>query len=138
MATRQHRSFRFAPGVLERLARRAADTGVSVTALVERYVEEGLRHDDHPRIVFLDGPAGRRASIAGSGLDVWEVVETVIDNNGSVEEAAAYLSISEVHVRNALAYYAEFSDEIDEWIAANERYAELHEQAVRRVADALA
>jgi hypothetical protein len=32
-----------------------------------------LRHDAHPLIQFLDGPSGRRASLIGRGLDVWEV-----------------------------------------------------------------
>ena len=45
----------------------------------------------HPLIRFLDGLSGRRASLVGSGLDVWEVIATVRDNEGSIEEAAAYL-----------------------------------------------
>jgi hypothetical protein len=59
--------------------------------LAQRYVEEGLRHDAHPLIQFLDGPSGRRASLVGRGLDVWEVVVTVRDNEGSITEAAGYL-----------------------------------------------
>lgn len=124
--------------MLERLERRAAERGVTQTALVERYVEEGLRMDDHPGICFADGPAGRRARVAGTGLDVWEVVETVLDNDGSAAEAADYLAIAEPLVRNALRYYADFPFEIDDWIAANARYFELEQQATRRVADALA
>lgn len=124
--------------MLERLERRAAERGVTQTALVERYVEEGLRMDDHPGICFADGPAGRRARVAGTGLDVWEVVETVLDNDGSAAEAADYLAIAEPLVRNALRYYADFPFEIDDWIAANARYLELEQQATRRVADALA
>lgn len=138
MGPRQHRSFRFAPGVLERLERRAAERGVTQTTLLERYVEEGLRMDDHPGICFVDGPAGRRPRVVGTGLDVWEVVETVLDNDGSAAEAADYLAIAEPLVRNALRYYADFPVEIDDWIAANARYFELEQLAARRVADALA
>ena len=29
-----------------------------------------------PGIVFADGPAGRRAAVGGTGLDVWEIVAT--------------------------------------------------------------
>lgn len=39
----------------------------------------------------------------GSGLDVWEVIATVRDNDGSVEGAAAYLEISVGLVQGAAA-----------------------------------
>jgi uncharacterized protein (DUF433 family) len=88
--------------------------------LAQRYVEEGLRHDAHPLIQFLDGPSGRRASLVGRGLDVWEVVATVRDNAGSVTEAAEYLQIPLGLVEAAVAYYGEYRDEIDAQIELNE------------------
>jgi uncharacterized protein (DUF433 family) len=137
MATRQHRSFRFDPGILGRLEQRARETGLTQTALVERYVEEGLRQDTHPGVVFVDEPAGRRARVAGTGLDVWEVVETVQDNDGSTAEAAAYLSVPERLVLDAMRYYADFPYEIDAWSAQNARHWEEEQLRMRRVADAL-
>lgn len=79
-----------------------------------------MRHDAHPPIQFLDGPSGRRASIVGSGLEVWEVIATVRDNEGSVEEAAAYLQIPVGLVQAAVAYYGEYRDEIHAEIELNE------------------
>lgn len=38
--------------------------------------------DDHPLVRFVDGPAGRRAALLGSGTDVWEVTAAVRDNGG--------------------------------------------------------
>jgi len=35
----------------------------------------------HPLIRFVDGPTGRRASLVGAGLDVWEVIATIRDND---------------------------------------------------------
>jgi len=137
MGTRRHRSFRFDPATLERLEERARRTGQTQTALVERYVEEGLRLDDHPGIVFVDEPAGRRARVAGTGLDVWEVVETVQDNEGSIADAAAYLDVPERVVLDAMRYYADFPYEIDAWSADNARYWEEERQRMRRVADAI-
>jgi uncharacterized protein (DUF433 family) len=88
--------------------------------LAQRYVEEGLRHDDHPMIHFVDGPSGRRAAIAGTGLDVWEVVATLRDNQGDVNETASYLAIPRGAVEAAVAYYGGYRDEIDERIRLNE------------------
>jgi hypothetical protein len=65
-------------------------------------------------------------------------VATVIDNDESTAEAAAYLAISQGLVRSALRYYAAHAEEIDGWIAANARYTQLDEQAGRRIADARA
>jgi uncharacterized protein (DUF433 family) len=137
MSTRRHRSFRFDPATLERLERRAAEAGITRTALVERYVDEGLRRDDHPLIVFVDEAAGRRARLAGTGLDVWEVVGTVRDNGGSAAAAAAYHRLPEWWVHAALGYYADFPDEVDASIAANARIAEQEQARARRIADAL-
>jgi hypothetical protein len=55
-----------------------------------------------------------------SGLDVREVIATVRDNDGSAEEAAAYLQIPIGLVRAAVASYGEYRDEIDADIELNE------------------
>jgi uncharacterized protein (DUF433 family) len=89
-------------------------------SLAQRYVEEGLRHDAHPLIQFLDGPSGRRASIVGRGLDVWEVIATVRDNDGSMQEAAEYLQVPGGLVEAAVAYYGDYRDEIDREIDLNQ------------------
>ncbi|MGC8511946.1 MAG: hypothetical protein ACP5P1_02760 [Acidimicrobiales bacterium] len=79
-----------------------------------------MRHDLHPLIQFLDGPTGRRASLVGRGLDVWEVIATVRDNDGSIEESAEYLQVPAGLVEAAVCYYGEYKAEIDEEIALNE------------------
>jgi hypothetical protein len=47
------------------------------------------------------------------GLDVWEVIATVRDNDGSMAGAAEYLEIPAGLVEAAVAYYGEYRDEID-------------------------
>jgi hypothetical protein len=51
---------------------------------------------------------------------VWEVIATVRDNDGSAEEAAAYLEVPLGLVQAAVAYYGEYRDEIDQEIELNE------------------
>ncbi len=115
-----HYTLRLAPGIRQRLAEWARRAGLPERTLAQRYVEEGLRHDAHPLIQFLDGPSGRRASLLGRGLDVWEVIATVRDNNGSMSDAAEYLQVPSGLVEAAVAYYGEFRDEIDVEIELNE------------------
>ena len=120
-----HFTLRLPPGSRQRLTEGARRAHLPERTLAQRYVEEGLRRDAHPLIHFLNGPSGRRASLVGRGLDVWEVIATVLDNDGSVAEAAAYLQIPMGLVQAAVAYYGEYRDEIDTEIAANQAEYEL-------------
>jgi uncharacterized protein (DUF433 family) len=115
-----HYTLRLAEGTKQRLTERARRAGVAERTLAQRYVEEGLRHDLHPLVQFLDGPSGRRATLVGRGLDVWEVIATVQDNGGSVAHAAEYLQVPAGLVEAAVAYYGEYRDEVDEQIECNE------------------
>lgn len=114
-----HFTLRFPIGTTTRLRQRAKHGGTAPRTLAQRYVEEGLRHDDHPLIHFVDGPSGRRAALLGTGLDVWEVIATVRDNENDFEEAASYLGIPLGLVQAAVTYYGDYGDEIDEEIALN-------------------
>lgn len=118
-ATREVSSFRLPAGTLARLDARARTVGATRTSVAEQFLEEGLRLVEHPGVGFVDGPSGRRAGVAGTGLDVWEVVETVRANGGSVEAAAEYLEVPVARVRVAARYYAAYPEEIDEWLASN-------------------
>ncbi len=129
---RQHRSFRFPEETLERLDARAKQIRETRTALAERYVDEGLRMDEHPGIAFADGPAGRRAVLAGSGLDVWEVIATLRQNRNSLDATAHYLERPVATLRPAVRYYAAFPQEIDDRIALNEEVAQAAQEAWRR------
>lgn len=128
-------------GVADRLKRSASDEGRSASALIEELVDEGLRTRRHPHITFREGPAGRRAVLAG-GPDVWEVVGGVVGGDvpttERIDRATDVFGWSRLQVDAALSYYAEYPDEIDSQIERNRRAAEDAEQTWRRVRDALA
>jgi predicted component of type VI protein secretion system len=130
--TRRHRSFRFSETTLRRLDERAHEIRETRTGLAERYVDEGLRMDEHPGIGFADGPAGRRAILLGTGLDVWEAVDTVKQNAGSVDAAARYLERPAAPLRIAIRYYAAFPDEIDEFLGRRDAIADREQAASER------
>lgn len=137
-ASKQHRSFRLETGLLEGLQRQARQSGESLTALAERYLDEGLRHEEHPLIVFRTGAMGRRAALAGTRLDVAQVIDTVKHSGNSTHEAAEYLSIPEPWVRACVRYYADFREEVEEWGERIRAVAEREEDAWRRSQAALA
>jgi uncharacterized protein (DUF433 family) len=119
------RSFRLAPDTLRLLSERADETSETRNALAERLISEGVRTDRHPLIAFRRGASGlRRPALAGTRLDVWQVIDTVRAEGGDVAAAAAYLGIPDRLIRAAVDYYAEFADEIDAYRADELRFAE--------------
>jgi uncharacterized protein (DUF433 family) len=112
-------SVRLNDATIARLGRHAQRVHLAPRTLAQRYVEEGLRMDEHPLIRFAEGPAGRRARLMGTGKDVWEVIATVRDNGGDIAEAARYLEIPVGLVQAAVTYYGAYTDEIDQWIEVN-------------------
>lgn len=119
-------SIRFDPALLDRLRHGAAARDTTPSGLAQRLVDEGLRSQEIPGVVFRDGPMGRRAGLA-AGPDVWEVIAALRDSEASgdaaIEAAADELDLTTGKVRTALAYYGAYPAEVDEMITANERAA---------------
>lgn len=133
-----HRQFsvRVATPTFEELERRAHERGVARNALTERYIVEGVKMDEHPEIAFREGALGRRAILAGTRLDVWQVIETVRNSGNSAQEAAGYLGLPPARVQAAVNYYAVYRDEIDE-IAERERAVSERAEAMWRAGQEL-
>jgi uncharacterized protein (DUF433 family) len=120
-------SVRLNDATLARLGNRARRVHLPPRTLAQRYVEEGLRMDEHPLVRFADGPSGRRARLVGTGKDVREIIAVVRDNDGDPGEAARYLEIPLGLIQAAIAYYGTYTDEIDQEIGLNEQEtAEAH------------
>jgi hypothetical protein len=132
---------RIAERTLATLRERSKRRGEPLSRLAQRYIDEGLRTDDHPGIVFRDGPAGRRAGLVG-GPDVWEVIGALrsLPESGDARVAALSerIGLSDAKVRMAIRYYSEYPEEIDSWIAANDAEAERLEAALARERELLA
>ena len=137
-SNKQSIAFRFSRVTVARLKQRAQETHAPQTALAERYIEEGLRHDEHPLFYFRDGEAGRRPALLGTRLDVADVVTTIRQNGNSVQEAADYLEVPIEHVEACLHYYADYKDEIDAWIERSHAIAERERERWQRRQQALA
>jgi hypothetical protein len=129
-------SIRFSDEPLhQRLKDSARRRHIGVSTLAERLIDEGLRMDAHPLVVFRDGPAGRRAVLVG-GPDVADVVGAMVGGDVPVDQrrsrTAELLGLTEALVDGALAYYADFTDEIDMELATKARLADEAEASWRR------
>ena len=133
MSARQF-SARLDPDVVDRLERRGARAGLNKSRLAERYIDEGMRMEDHPGIVFRDGPTGRRAGLA-AGPDVWEVLSalrsTGLEGDEAVQATAEWSGLTVRQVHDAVGYYSEYPAEIDERIRLNYEEADAAERRWR-------
>jgi uncharacterized protein (DUF433 family) len=113
------------PEHLEReLEREFARRGVKEwSAGVVDLLQEAVRTRRVPGIAFVDSITGRRPVLAGTGLDVWEIIATW-HSLGQQEEKLrqAYHWFTPAPLRAALAYYRFYPEEIDTRIALDEAW----------------
>jgi hypothetical protein len=134
MTSARQFSARLDADVVDRLERRGVRSGLNKSRLAERYIDEGVRMDDHPGIVFRDGPTGRRAGLA-AGPDVWEVIAALrasgLEGDAAIQATAEWSGLSVRQVRDAIGYYSEYSTEIDERVRLNDEEADAAERRWR-------
>jgi uncharacterized protein (DUF433 family) len=96
------------------IARESERRGKSWSAITNELLEEAIRMRRVPGIVFVDGATGRRAAMAGTGLDVWEIVATWQEGGKIFEDLREnYPWLTESQLRAALGYYELYPSEID-------------------------
>src|SRR5215467_13306574 len=132
------RSVRFDDDVIRRLDRYVrSHPGTSASSVTNIFVDEALRAEEHPGIMFRPGPTGRRAGLVG-GPDVWEVIGALqavrMQDPGLADEAlvvavAEATRLSSRMVRVAVRYYTAYPAEVEERITANRESAEQAEAA---------
>ena len=77
-----------------------------------------------PGIVYSKGVNGKRARIAGSGIEVWEVIAVYKNSDKSIKRLQqAYHWLTEKRIKAALSYYSFYREEIDALIAENEQWS---------------
>ena len=125
------------PKDIAKAIQEVADTsGRDFSAVANELLAEAVKMRRCPGILFADGPSGRRARIAGTGLDVWEVIATYNSLERDRDRlCGAYHWLTEPQLRAALGYHAAYPEQIERQIALNEawtkeRLAERHPSLV--------
>ena len=97
--------------------------------------------EDHPGIVFKDGPTGRRAALV-RGPDVWQVVKTFKETGSASEQAICGRHGLGQPVtrtgRRGHRYYRDFPEEVDARIVFNHEGADRQYAAWKRTQQAFA
>jgi uncharacterized protein (DUF433 family) len=119
------KSMRIPERTVEGIQDIARQWGKEFSSVAKALLEEGIRMHRCPGIVFSEGTCGRRARIAGVGIEVWEVValyQSVGKDFNRLQESLHWLS--EPQIRSALAYYRAYGEEIDQLIRENENWTQ--------------
>lgn len=147
MTKRSATPVRFDEPVAQRLTSFvAANPGMSLSSAANRLVDEALRTNEHPGIVFRPGPSGRRAALAG-GPDVWEIVRAVKSAHAGEPDltgadvlalVSANTGVPSRLLSTAVRYWASYPEEVDAEIDAADAGEDAAERAWRRERDLLA
>ena len=117
---RVQKSLRIPEEIATAIQEAAEAAGRDFSAVANEFLAESVKMRRCPGIVFADRPTGRRARLAGTGLDVWEVIATYQSLKRDRERLqAAYHWLTEPQLRAALGYYAAYPDEIEQHISRN-------------------
>ncbi|HLB36074.1 MAG TPA: DUF433 domain-containing protein [Gemmatimonadales bacterium] len=98
----------------DEIGKEAARRAKSWSATAAELLEEAVRMRRAPGIGFADGPTGRRAIVAGTGTDVWEVIAAWRGCNEDFDQLRAnYPWLGPAPLRAALGYYQLYPEEIN-------------------------
>lgn len=100
----------------------AERAGLPKTRMLERLAEEALGMRRFPGIVFRGPEHRRRASVVGTGMDVWEVL--MLHEAEGREALLGAHPVTERQLDTALAYYREYPEEVDRFLEENGRSPE--------------
>ncbi len=124
------KSIRIQEKTIKEIERIAKDSGKDFSIVTNELLEEAVRMQRCPGIIFSEGTTGRRARIAGTGIEVWEVIATykgVAKDFNRLRQA--YHWLTEQQLKSAAGYYKFYPEEIDRLIKQNEELDNGHIQS---------
>jgi hypothetical protein len=74
--TTVQKSIRLPEEAIKEIEALASGTGKDFSGITRDLFIEAVKMRRCPGVTFADGPTGRRAKIAGTGIDIWEFIAT--------------------------------------------------------------
>ena len=119
------KSLRLPPETMKEIEQMAKETGQDFSNVTKDLLQEAIKMRRCPGILFAEGTNGRRARVAGTGIEVWEVIaayKSLKEDFKRLQKAYHWLSAEQL--KAALGYYKIYSREIDRLIERNEEWSE--------------
>ena len=113
------KSVRLPENAVREIEKMVKETGMDFSATKD-LLSEAVKMRRCPGLLFAD-VKGRRARIAGTGLEVWEIIATLRSLDKNLKRLQkTYHWLTGEQIRSALAYSGAYPQEIDEQIRKNE------------------
>jgi len=119
------KSLRLPAETAKEIEQMAKETGQDFSNVTKDLLQEAIRMRRCPGILFAEGIGGRRARVAGTGIEVWEVIaayESMKEDFKRLRKAYHWLSAEQL--KAALGYYTVYPREIDRLIQQNEQWTD--------------
>ncbi|MFY9268466.1 MAG: DUF433 domain-containing protein [Candidatus Manganitrophaceae bacterium] len=117
------KSLRIPKEILREIGQIAEERQKDFSSVANELLEEAVKTHRCPGIIFTEGVKGRRARVAGTGIEVWEVVAAFKSVGERLERLRkSYHWLTEQQIQSALGYYKVYSEEIDHLISVNESW----------------
>jgi len=119
------KSLRLPAETTKEIEQMAKETGQDFSNVTKDLLQEAIKMRRCPGIIFAEGTSGRRARVAGTGIEVWEVIaayKSIKEDFKRLKKAYHWLSGEQL--KAALGYYAIYPKEIDRLIEQNEQWDE--------------
>jgi uncharacterized protein (DUF433 family) len=119
------KSIRLPAETLKEIEQMVKETGRDFSTITKDLLVEAIKMRRCPGILFAEGTSGRRARVAGTGIEVREIIATYQSVKKDLKRLKkAYHWLSQEQLRAALGYYSAYRHEIDRQIEQNERWDE--------------
>ena len=117
------KSLRLPKKIVQEVEQISRELKQDFSATAKELLEEAVKIHHCPGIIFAEGIRGKRARIAGTGLEVWELIATyksVKENWECLQETYHWLTDQQISA--ALGYYKIYPEEINALIRQNESW----------------
>ena len=117
------KSLRLPPETMKEIEQMAKETRQDFSNVTKDLLQEAIKMRRCPGILIAEGTGGRRARVAGTGIEVWEVIATYKSVKKDFKRLQkAYHWLSNEQIKAALGYYAIYPKEIDQLVERNEQW----------------
>ena len=118
------KSLRIPQETVKEIEKLASESGRDFSSIVKDLLIEAIKMRHCPGIIFAEGVTGRRARVAGTGLEVWEIISAFKGVSQDFKRLKkVYHWLTEQQLRAAMGYYSAYRDEIDLQINRNESWS---------------
>jgi len=117
------KSLRLPEETLREIEELSAETGQDFSTITKDLLTEAIKMRRCPGIICGEGVSGRRAKVAGTGIEVWEIIAAYKSVGKDLKKLKkAYHWLSQEQVKAVLSYYSAYPEEIDRLIERNESW----------------